>query len=113
MPPLIHQAATPAAAPGWRVAVSSDTREPPEPPAMTAGAMSSWDSRPASTSACMADSDGPVKHTSDAPVLGRSQISTRLPPAASASASSRTPGESMPKRPPGVIDHGRPSPMTS
>ena len=113
MPPLIHQAATAAATSRWRVAVSRDTREPPEPPAMTAGVMSRWDRRPASTSACMADSDGPVKHTSDAPVLGRSQISTRFPAAASASASSRTPGESLLKRPPGVMAQGRPSPITS
>ena len=95
------------------MAVSSDTRDPPEPPAMTAGVMSRWVSRPASTSACMADSDGPVKHTSEAPVLGRSQMSTRLPAAASASASSRTPGESLLNRPPGVITQGRPSPITS
>jgi hypothetical protein len=112
-PPLIHQAATAAATPGWRVAVSSDTREPPDPPAITAGVMSSWESRPASVSACMVDSDEPVKHTSDSPVLGRSQMSTRLPAAARASASSRTPGESLGKRPPGVIAHGRPSPMIS
>src|SRR4029450_4002903 len=42
-PPLIHQAATAEAASGWRVAVSSDTREPPEPPAITAGVMARCD----------------------------------------------------------------------
>src|SRR5262249_49307792 len=63
----------------------------------------------ASASACIADSDVPVKQTSDAPQFGRSQMSTRLPRSASAAASSRTPGESMPNRPPGVITHGRPA----
>jgi hypothetical protein len=61
----------------------------------------------------MADSDVPVKHTSDSPQLGRSQMSTRFPPSASASASWRTPGESLLNRPPGVIAQGRPSPITS
>ena len=44
-----------------------------------------------------------MKHTSEAPVLGRSQMSTRLPAAASSWASSRTPGESLLNRPPGVM----------
>ena len=62
----------------------------------------------------MADSDEPSKHTSDSPQLGRSQMSTRLPCSASATASSRTPGDSLVKRPPGVITQGWPeSPMTS
>src|SRR5690349_16988392 len=38
---------------------------------MTAGARSSARSRPASLSACIADSDDPSKHTSDAPQFGR------------------------------------------
>ena len=41
--------------------------------------MSRCSSRPTSASACMADSELPVKQTSDSPQLGRSQISTRLP----------------------------------
>ena len=49
----------------------------------------------------------------DAPVLARSQIRTRCPCAARASASSRTPGASLVKRPPGVTTHGAPSPMIS
>src|SRR5271168_3877688 len=81
---------------------------------MTACVMSRCVRRPASASACMADSDEPSKHTSDAPQLGRSQISTLLPCAASASASCRTPGDSLVKRPPGVIAQGWPdSPITS
>ena len=79
MPPLIHQMARPAAAPGCAAAVSSDTRAPPEPPVITAGVMSRCVSSPASASACMADSEEPSKHTSDSPQFGRSQISTRLP----------------------------------
>src|ERR1700734_3519992 len=106
--------ARPAAVSGWRAAVRSDTRAPPEPPAMMAGVMSRWVSSPASASACMADSDDPSKHTSDSPQLGRSQISTLLPCSASASASCRTPGDSLVKRPPGVITQGWPdSPITS
>ena len=73
---------------------------------MTAGVMSRWVSSPASASACMADSDGPSKHTSDSPQLGRSQMSTWLPCSARTSASSRTPGDSLVKRPPGVITQG-------
>ena len=71
-PPLIHQTASPAATSGWRDAVSNDTRAPPEPPLMTAGARSRCRSKAARVSACMADSDAPVKHTSDAPQFGRS-----------------------------------------
>jgi hypothetical protein len=70
--------------------------------------MSRSTSKAARTSACIADSDGPVKSTSDAPQFGRSQMSTRLPRSASAVASRRTPGESLLNRPPGVITHGRP-----
>ena len=55
----------------------------------------------------------PVKHTWDSPVLGRSQISTWFPAAANSLASSWTPGVSRPNRPPGVMTHGRPVPMTS
>ena len=91
-PPLIHHNASPDATSGWRAAVSIDTREPPEPPEITAGAMSSWVSSAASVSACIADSDAPVKQTSDAPQFGRSQIRTWLPSPARAPASSRTPG---------------------
>ena len=62
----------------------------------------------------MADSELPAKQTSDSPQLGRSQMSTRLPCPASSTASSRTPGDSLVKRPPGVITQGWPSvPMTS
>ena len=61
----------------------------------------------------MVDSDSPVKDTCDAPQLGRSQMSTWLPSAASASASSRIPPSSLLKRPPGVITHGLPSPISS
>ncbi|WP_218040351.1 hypothetical protein [Actinomadura sp. WMMB 499] len=99
-PPLIHHSATPAATSRCSAAVSSDTRDPPEPPASTAGAMSSLVSSPASTRACITDSEAPVKQTSDSPVLGRSQTSTRFPRSASASASSRTPGASRPARRP-------------
>src|SRR4051812_5403838 len=106
--------ATPDATSRWRAAVSNETREPPEPPAMTAGVMSSCRSSWASASACMADSELPVKQTSDSPQFGRSQIRTRLPSSANAAASSRTPGESLLNRPPGVMPHDRgPSPMTS
>src|ERR1700677_1086363 len=106
--------ARPAAVSGWRAAVRTDTRAPPEPPAMMAGVISRCVRRPASASACIADSEDPSKHTSDAPQFGRSQISTLLPCAASASASCRTPGDSLVKRPPGVITQGWPdSPMTS
>ena len=69
---------------------------------------------PASLSACISDSDAPVKQTSEAPVFGRSQISTCWPCAASASASSRTPGASLVKRPPGRDrPTAGPSPMIS
>ena len=61
---------------GWRAAVRSEIREPPEPPMMTAGARSSARSNPASRSACISDSDSPVKQMSDAPVFGRSHTST-------------------------------------
>src|SRR3984957_12290663 len=106
--------ARPARASGWRAAVRRATGAPPAPPAMMAGVMSRWVSRPASASACMADSDDPSKHTSDAPQLGRSQISTLLPCSASASANCRTPGDSLVKRPPGVITQGWPAfPITS
>jgi len=65
-------------------------------------------------SACIADSDGPSKQTSDSPQFGRSQMSTWLPCSAKAWAISRTPGVSLLNRPPGVMDQGRPpSPMTS
>ena len=47
---------------------------------------------PARTSACISDSDSPRKHTSDSPQFGRSQMTTRLPCSANATASSRTPG---------------------
>ena len=73
---------------------------------MTAGAMPRARRSPASTSACMTDSESPSKHTSEAPVFGRSQISTCFSVAASARASSRTPGASLLKRPPGVMTHG-------
>jgi hypothetical protein len=48
-------------------------------------------------------------------VAGRSQMSTRFPCPASATASFRTPGESLLNRPPGVITQGRApdSPITS
>ena len=108
MPPLIHHNARPEATSRCRAAVSIDTRDPPDPPMMTAGAMSSCLRSPARASACIADSESPVKQTSDSPQFGRSQMSTRLPSAASAVASSRTPGSSFVKRPPGVITHGRP-----
>ena len=80
---------------------------------MTAGARSSSRSSAASTSACMADSELPSKQTSEAPVLGRSHTSTRLPVSARAAASSRTPGVSLLNRPPGVTTQGSPSPSTS
>lgn len=93
--------------------MSSDTRDPPDPPAMTAGARSSWRNSPASTSACMADSELPAKHTSEAPVLGLSQTSTRFPVPARVAASSWSPGVSLLNRPPGVRTQGSPSPTTS
>ena len=37
--------------------MSSDARAPPDPPMITAGAMSSWRSNPANVSACIADSE--------------------------------------------------------
>ena len=81
---------------------------------MMAGANPSVDSSPASASACISDSEGPVKHTSDAPVFGRSQMSTRPSRSASRSASWRIPGVSLLKRPPGVTTQARrPSPITS
>ena len=59
---------------------------------ITAGVMSRARSSPARMSACISDSESPRKHTSDSPQFGRSQINTRLPGSASATASSRTPG---------------------
>ena len=61
----------------------------------------------------MADSELPSKQTSEAPVLGRSHTSTRFPVSARAAASSRTPGESLLNRPPGVTTQGSPSPIRS
>ena len=90
-----------------------ETRAPPEPPVITVGPRSSCEINAARVSACMVDSDSPVKQTSDSPQFGRSQISTWLPCSASASASSRIPPSSLLKRPPGVITHGRPSPINS
>ena len=99
---------------GWVAAVSSDTRAPPEPPKTNAGVRSSARNSPARWSACICDSDAPVNTTSDAPQLGRSQMRTRWPSAASASASCRIPGTSFENRPPGVITQGGPaSPMIS
>jgi hypothetical protein len=56
--------------------VSIEIREPPDPPAITAGVMSSCVSSAANVSAGIADSDVPVKQTSDSPQFGRSQIKT-------------------------------------
>ena len=64
----------------------------------------------------MADSELPVKQTSDSPQLGRSQIEHPVAvPSANSTASSRTPGDSLVKRPPGVMTQGWPpsSPITS
>ncbi len=71
-PPLIHQMATPPAMSGLRAAVRREIRAPPEPPVMTVGPKSSWRRRRASESACITDSDGPVKLTEDAPQFRRS-----------------------------------------
>src|ERR1700730_12292987 len=58
---------------GCLAAVRSETLAPPEPPTMTAGAMSSVLSSPANLSACISDSDAPVKQMSEAPVSVRGQ----------------------------------------
>ena len=72
VPPLIHQIASPAATSGWRAAVSIDTRAPPDPPEITVGPRSRCVMSAASVSACMVDSEDPLKHTSDSPQFGRS-----------------------------------------
>ena len=58
-PPTIHQTATLAATSGCSMVVSSESRAPPEPPAITAGAMSSRVSSSARVSARMCDSERP------------------------------------------------------
>ena len=75
MPPEIHNIASPDATSGWRAAVSSETRGA----ARTADDHRGRRGRAAraarrARSACIADSDAPVKQTSEAPVFGRSQI---------------------------------------
>ena len=67
MPPLIHHIASAVASSGWRATVSSEMREPPEPPATTTGPRSSTRSSPASASAWIVDSVAPVKETLDSP----------------------------------------------
>ena len=71
--------ASPLAMSGLRATVSRETREPPDPPAITAGPRSSWRISAARVSACSADSVEPENQTLEAPQLGRSQMRTRRP----------------------------------
>ena len=94
---------------GWRTAVSSETRAPPEPPTMTAGAMSSARSRPGELVGLhlrLRRARRSTRRTRRS--SGRSQISTRWPCAAKRLRRARgCPGASLLKRPPGVIDPRR------
>src|SRR6266536_4988459 len=111
--PLIHQIASLGAISGCRATVSSDVREPAEPPMIVVLPRPSVSISPARVSACMLDSKSVSNLRSEAPVFGRSQSRTCLPPSASASASSRTPAVSLSNRPPGVRATGSPSPCSS